>query len=244
MREFRIGPRAARVSHRLARPVAIHTGAVSDANRDGRHGPAPGRAADLRYVALGDSYTIGTGGSSADAWPEQLVHRLRGGDAPLALVANLGVNGYTSSDVIRAELPALHALEPEFVTLLIGVNDIVQGVDEARYRANLDTILGDLAGRLETPQIVVVSTPDYTVTPAGRDYGDPATRAGQIRAFNGILAALSRERGIAYVDIHGISRQARDEPELVAADGLHPSAAQYGRWVDEIAPVVARNLAG
>ena len=75
-------------------------------------------------MALGDSYTIGTSISSGDSWPSQLVARLGG---RLELVANLGVNGYSSADLIAAELPALDDLQPEFVTVQIGVNDVVRG---------------------------------------------------------------------------------------------------------------------
>jgi lysophospholipase L1-like esterase len=87
----------------------------------------------LRYVALGDSYTIGTSVGEADRWPAQLVRRLADPTAEpstsrLDLVANLAVNGFAASDVIEVELPRLDALRPDFVTLLIGVNDVVRGV--------------------------------------------------------------------------------------------------------------------
>ena len=72
----------------------------------------------LRYVALGDSYTIGTSVSLGERWPNQLVAALAGGTTHLDLVANLGVNGYTSRDVIDVELPQLASLQPAFVTLL------------------------------------------------------------------------------------------------------------------------------
>ena len=75
----------------------------------------------MRYVALGDSYTIGTSVEAVDRFPDQLARRVAG----LEIVANLGVNGYTTADLIRDELPALNGLAPEFATLLIGVNDVV-----------------------------------------------------------------------------------------------------------------------
>ena len=96
--------------------------------------PTPVQESSLRYVALGDSYTIGTSVAEDERWPNQLVRRLSG----LELVGNLAVNGYTSRDVIEHELPALAAADPEFVTLLIGVNDVVQGVSDEQYAANVD----------------------------------------------------------------------------------------------------------
>lgn len=194
------------------------------------------RPASVAYVALGDSYTIGTSVAERDRWPNQLIARLPGGR--LALAANLAVNGYTSGDVIERELPALAALEPGFASLLVGVNDVVQGVDAARFRANATTILDALLARLRAGRVVVVSTPDYTLTPRGAAYGDPGERRAAIIRFNAILGGLARERGIAFVDIFDLSQRVRDDPSLIASDGLHPSGAQYRLWVDRIAPVV------
>ena len=135
-----------------------------------------GSVATIRYVALGDSFTIGTSVGQSERWPDQLVAKV----PELELVANLGVNGFTSADVIAVELPQLPALRPELVTLLIGVNDVVQGVPEATYRRNVAAILDELVVDVGARRILVVTTPDYTVTPAGADYGDPATQSAAV----------------------------------------------------------------
>jgi acyl-CoA thioesterase-1 len=198
----------------------------------------------LRYVALGDSYTIGTSVRTPERWPDQLVERL-GGDPPvLSLVANLGVNGFTSADLIRAELSEVHALAPGFATVLIGVNDVVQGVSTAAYDRNVMTILDALLALLPAGRIVTVAIPDYTVTPAGADYGDPRRQHDRIALNNEVMARRSAERGIAWVDTFDLSRRAAADRSLVADDGLHPSGAQYALWVERIAPVVANLLGG
>lgn len=191
----------------------------------------------LRYVALGDSYTIGTAVTPRERWPDQLAARL-GAASPLELVANLAVNGFTARDVIDRELSALDALRPAFVSILVGVNDLIQGYTTEAYAANLERILDDLIGRVGERRIVAVTTPDYTVTPAGADYGDVVARAAGIRAFNAILTATATKRGVAVVDIHDISLEAASDRSLVAEDGLHPSGAQYARWVERIVPAV------
>jgi len=203
--------------------------------------PSSGSSA-IRYVALGDSYTIGTGVGQNDRWPDQLVAAV-GGDAPLELVANLGVNGYTSSDLIRDELPELRALDAGFVTILIGVNDVVQRVSIDRYRANVEQILGEVLAVVPRERIVVVATPDYTRTPRGVDFGNPEEQRAGIHAVNEVMRAEATERGIAFVDISVVADQAGADRTLVAGDQLHPSGAQYGRWVELIAPVVAELLA-
>ena len=139
---------------------------------------------------------------------------------------------------IELELPQLDALRPGFVTLLIGVNDVVQGLPEDGYRRNVGVILDDLVARVGPGRIMIVTTPDYTVTPAGADYGDPAQQAARIRTNNGIIWSLAAARGIVVVDIYDLSLRASTDRSLVASDGLHPSGAQYALWVVRILPVV------
>ena len=128
------------------------------------------------------------------------------------------------------------------MSLLVGVNDVVRGVPIERYARNVETILDALRERLAADRIVAVSTPDYTVTPRGAEYGDPAAQAAGIRRVNVVLAAAAAARGIVFVDIHDLSLRAEGDRSLVADDGLHPSGAQYRAWVDRIAPAVATLL--
>ena len=192
----------------------------------------------MRFVALGDSYTIGTSVAAAERWPDQLVATLAPVAPTLELVANLGVNGYTSADLIRDEMPVVAGLRPDFVTLLIGVNDVVQGVAPATYAANIVAILDELLGLLPAHRIVTVAIPDYTVTPAGSDYGDPRQQHDGIVTANATMSRLAADRGVAYIDIFDLSLRAAGDRSLVADDGLHPSGAQYAQWVDRILPVV------
>ena len=195
----------------------------------------------MRYVALGDSYTIGTAVSEAERWPNQLAERVGG----IELVANLGVNGYTSADLIADELPQLDALRPELVSVLIGVNDVVRGIPDAEYGVNVAMILEALSDRLPADRIVCVATPDYTRTPRGAEYGNPDLQSDRIVRINAILREACEMRGMTFVpEIFEISQRATDEPSLVAQDGLHPSGEQYRRWVEVIAPVVEVLLAG
>lgn len=198
----------------------------------------------LRYVAIGDSYTIGTALTrESDRWPDRLVAAVEPPPG-LELVANLAVNGFTSRDVIDVELPRVAALRPGFASLLVGVNDVVQGVPSEMFRANAARLLDGLLDLLPADRLLTVATPDYTVTPQGASYGDPVVQAAGIRTANATLRDLATERGIAFVDIHDLSLRAAGDRSLVADDGLHPSGAQYALWVARIAPVVAALLAG
>ena len=201
----------------------------------GRPSASDGEGSVLRYVALGDSYTIGTSVAEDERWPNQLVERI----GRLELVANLGVNGYTSSDLIEDELPEIEGLSPELVSVLIGVNDVVQGVPEREYAGNVAIILEELLTRLPPERIVCVATPDYTVTPMGAAFGDPEQQRRGIMANNAILRDACESRGIPFVaETFEISQAASVDPSLVAEDGLHPSGAQYARWAEVIASVL------
>jgi lysophospholipase L1-like esterase len=204
----------------------------------------PSHVRPARYAALGDSYTIGTAVDAGDRWPDQLVARLGERGIGLDLVANLAVNGATSLDVIERQLPAVAGIRPEFVSLLVGVNDVVRGVPAASFEANVVTILDSLLARLGPHRILVVTTPDYTVTPEGATYGDPVTQRAAIVRNNGILHALATAQEIVVVDIFDLSARAAGDLTLIAEDGLHPSGAQYRLWVERIQPVVEGLLLG
>ena len=230
-------PRAAFIIGLLA--AGLIAGCAADAARDE---PSPHSGEErVRYVALGDSYTIGTAVAEAERWPNQLAARIGG----IELVANLGVNGYTSADLITDQLPRLDELRPDLVSVLIGVNDVVQEVPDANYAANVALILDDLTDRLARDRIVCVATPDYTRTPRGSEYGNPDLQSDRIVRINAILREACELRRITFVpEIFEISQAASDDPALVAEDGLHPSGEQYRRWVEAIAPVVEVLLAG
>jgi acyl-CoA thioesterase I len=203
----------------------------------------------IRYVALGDSYTIGTSVAADERWPDQLVARLAASPSAagsLELVANHAVNGYTAGSVVRRQLPRLDGDAPiDIASLLVGVNDVVQGVPEETYRADVDTILAALLERLPPGRILCVETPDYTLTPQGAAFGDPATQRAGIVRMNAILRERCEAVGVGFVDgIFAISGEAATDRTLVASDGLHPSGAQYRRWVTErIEPAVRELLA-
>jgi len=194
-----------------------------------------GEESALRYVALGDSYTIGTSVTEAERWPNQLRDRVAG----LELVGNPSVNGHTSAALINDELPRLDTMRPEFVSVLIGVNDVVQGVPDSQYAGNVAVILEELLTRLPADRILCIATPDYTVTPSGASFGEPALRSDGIVRINAILREACEQREIRFVpEIFEISLRALADPSLVADDGLHPSGKQYALWVEAIAPVV------
>jgi lysophospholipase L1-like esterase len=197
----------------------------------GRGLPAD-RTTPLLYVALGDSTVEGVGASRPDLnYVSRLAARLRE-RYPAARAVNLGVGGATSADVVTAQLDRAITLSPQLVTLSVGPNDITTGVPVRRYERNVTTILASLTG--QTRAVVVVNLlPDLGTTRRFRGGPHEDKVRGLTIQFNEILAAVARAHGVDVVDLYTPSRQeVPRHPELLAADGYHPSDAGYARWAE------------
>ena len=215
--------------------AACATGRPYEARTPGTEGirtlPAD-RNATIQYVALGDSTVEGVGASSAAAnYVGRLHARLRA-VYPTARVVNLGVGGATSVDVLRRQLDRAIELRPHLVTLSIGPNDITTRVPVAKYERNLDVILGRL--RDETTAVAIVNLiPDLAVTPRFRAHPERDAVGRQTVLFNAALERRGRAYGAELVDLYGASqREVPARPELVGADGYHPSDVGYARWAE------------
>lgn len=191
----------------------------------------------MRFLALGDSFTIGTGTTPARSFPAVLVdlwHKT-GRECDLR---NPAVNGYTTDDLIREELPLVEAYRPDLVTVLIGANDIVAALRDAaavtkraeeRYRRQLRRIHERVKADAPTAARFALPQPDWSLTPAGSSFGEPADVAKAIEKFNEIAREEIEAAGGTYVDIFSLMRE-QMRKKMTAPDGLHPSAAAYAQW--------------
>ncbi|TMF70197.1 MAG: hypothetical protein E6I17_04605 [Chloroflexi bacterium] len=181
----------------------------------------------MRYLALGDSYTIGTGASDdSHAWPSIIASRL-GAD-----LTNPAVNGYTTLDLIREELPYLGRVEHDFVSILIGVNDLVQGTSAERYRDSLVKIYDAVAAR--PARAAAVSIPTWSYVPAAAEFGGREQVEKLTRAFNGVAHQEAARCGFTWIDIGPASTSGIGSPGWIASDQLHPGDAQYAAWAEVI----------
>jgi len=194
------------------------------------------------YLALGDSYTIGEAVAAHERWPAVLVQRLRRDGMPIDEPQIVAVTGWTTDELAQGMDAA--ALLPPYglVTLQIGVNNQYRGRPAGDYREQfaglLDRAIALAGGR--AARVVVASIPDWGVTRFAREQGrDRARIAAELDVYNALARAETERGGARFVDITGTSRQ---HPELLADDGLHPSAAQYALWVEAIEPAVRAAL--
>lgn len=222
---------------------------------------APPPALPARYLALGDSYTIGESVPAGARWPNRLAELLRAQGIAVANPDIVARTGWTT-DELGAALDALEggaavaltdaeaAPRPrppyQLVSLLIGVNNQYRGRPVDEYRQQLRALIARAVGHAggQPGRVVVLSIPDWGVTPFAREHGrDVAQVARDIDAFNAAKREECARAGVAFVDITGLTREAAARPQLLADDGLHPSAIDYQRWAEQALPVARRALA-
>ena len=191
----------------------------------------------FKYFALGDSYTIGTGANPNEAWPVLLTKHLNDAGLKTELIGNPARNGFTTQNLIDIELPDFDKSEANFVTILIGVNDWVREVSTTNFESNLVFILDHVQKKLkDKKKILLVTIPDFGVTPQGAKYSKGRNISAGITEFNDIIKAQAQKRELSCVDIFPLSQKMKDAPLYIAADGLHPSAREYANWENLILP--------
>ena len=200
-------------------------------------------AAPLRFLALGDSYTVGEGIFPEESWPYLLAQRLTSSGFPCSPPEIIAKTGW-SSDELLAAIEAANPQGPyDIVTIMIGVNNQYRG----RHR---DTILDDLhklaaiavalaEGKRE--RVYVISIPDWGMSPFGQTK-NPDEITPDILLFSEMIAIEARRRRTNWIDITNFSELARYFAEFNAADHLHPSGAMHHLWMERIAPVILRQL--
>lgn len=200
-----------------------------------------------RYLALGDSYTIGEGVAPAGRWPAQLVASLCAAGLAIDDPRIIATTGWTTDELSAA----LDAAEPlgagwDMVSLLIGVNNQYRGRDTDDYArefaALLERAIGYAGGHER--RVFVLAIPDWGVTPFAIEADrDRTAIARELDAYNAIAADLCARRGVAFVDIAPVSRARGAEAAMLADDGLHPSAALYAEWAQLALPAAQDALA-
>lgn len=189
----------------------------------------------LSFLALGDSYTVGTSEIPANSWPQQLVKAFAKKDVFIKSPKIIAGAGWTTEKLL-SEVQSSN-LNPEYdlVSLLIGVNNQYRGLDIDQFRTQFLELLEisiSLAGN-DTAKVFVLSIPDWGVMPfAALKDKEKITR--EIANYNAIIKEEVTKRSVIYIDITKLSRQATFDNTLIASDGLHPSKKMYKTWVRKI----------
>lgn len=189
----------------------------------------------VKFLALGDSYTVGQSVPSSSSWPAQLMDSLSSRGYEIEQLSIFATTGWRTDNLKNGLLKMESSNDYNLVSLLIGVNDQYQGISIDLYPSNFEELINmaiEYASG-DTSSVFVLSIPDYAFTPFGQNMNSSEITS-EINQYNSINSAISQEYGIAYFDITPISREGLVRPELVAGDGLHPSGVMYGEWVSLI----------
>jgi lysophospholipase L1-like esterase len=189
---------------------------------------------EVKFLALGDSYTIGESVSEDDRWPVLLSKNLNAKGRAIGKPTIIATTGWRTDNLKDAIDKAKLKNEYGLVTLLIGVNNQYQGKLVEQYSKEFEDLLmtAITLAKGKKQNVLVVSIPDYGYTPFGKPKQAEITKA--IDSFNNSNKSITEMAGVRYVSITDISRKGLEQPELVADDGLHPSGKMYRLWVDRI----------
>ncbi len=197
----------------------------------------------LKYLALGDSYTIGQSVDITLRYPVQIADSLKARGYLVEDPRIIAVTGWTTSD-LKAGIAAANPQGPyDLVSLLIGVNNQYRGQDINIYRTEFGELINqsiNFAGN-DTGRVIVFSIPDWGVTrfATGRDMEKIAMEIDQ---YNAINKEITMSKGVVWIDVTGISRLAVNDETLIASDGLHPSGKMYTEWVRVAVPEIVKIL--
>ena len=189
------------------------------------------------YVALGDSTGAGVGareGGYAARLFKKIAER-----RPDSKLSNLCVSGATTADLLRGQLERGVALNPDLVTVGIGVNDIGHGLTIEQFSKNYEQILSTLKEKTRA-QIVVTNLPDVSSAPRIPN-SMRSVYQRQIIQFSQRLEEIANRHGVTIFDIHTITKnELPSHPEYFSSDGFHPSDDGYELWATQMWPTVAR----
>lgn len=188
---------------------------------------------NLRFLALGDSYTIGQSVTSSARWPNQLRDSLNARSYSIDSVGIIATTGWTTSNLLNAiNNQGLASKNFNLVAVLIGVNNQYQGQPISIYKTQFKQLLDSalIYAQGDTSSVFVVSIPDYGYTPVGQS--NQSQISTEIDLYNNINDSITSIHGFKYFNITPISSQGLIDPSLVASDGLHPSEKQYSLWVN------------
>lgn len=197
--------------------------------------------ASLKYLALGDSYTIGEGLPVEDSWPMQWAHALRANGLSIENPGIIARTGWTTDELAaaldEAESNTTIGSAYNLVSLSIGVNNQYRGRNTDNYREEFSRLLQraiGYAGRQKN-HVFVLSIPDWGITEFGQKSGRSTVQiAHELDLYNQIKLGISQNAGVHWIDIGRVTRAAGADKKYYAEDGLHPSKALYALWVKEL----------
>ncbi len=192
---------------------------------------------NYKYLALGDSYTIGQSVCATCRFPVQLKDSIGKylNTTDTFQVQIIATTGWTTTNLKSAIATENPTNDYDLVTLLIGVNNQYQHKPFSLYEQEFPELVTTAIQKAKGDKnnVIVVSIPDYAYTPFG---GGNTTISTEIDTYNNFAENYCNANNITFINITDITRLGLAQPELVASDGLHPSAIAYAKFVKRLLP--------
>lgn len=190
-------------------------------------------------LTLGDSYTIGESVALHESFPYQMIQTLRNDGLHFHAPEIIAKTGWTSFELAEHLLHTKLNEQYDFVTLLVGVNNQYRGTSVKEFAEDFNFLLRKaihLSGE-KPDHVIVLSIPDWGVTPFAKERNSQKI-ADEIDAFNKVCESAAKEMDTHYINITEDSRKAKDDPELLAPDGLHYSEKAHAIWAEKATDII------
>ena len=196
----------------------------------------------MKYLALGDSYTIGELVPAEDNFPQQTVSILKEKKIEVSLDKIIAVTGWTTGELNEAISKEKPDSDYDWVTLLIGVNNQYRGQEIERYEKELYNLISQsiLFANGRASRVIILSIPDWGLTPFNTKR-DSAQVSKEIDEYNTIKKKWAEHFGCPYIDITPLTRKYSKDEEYLTNDKLHLTGKMYRLWAERIAQIIADN---
>jgi hypothetical protein len=193
-----------------------------------------------KFLALGDSYTIGQSVDEKDRWSVQLIDLLKN-DFSFSKHDIIARTGWTTEELTNAIDNQKITEQYDTVSLLIGVNNQYRGQSLEKYRTEFRNLLNMSIkfARNQSKRVFVLSIPDWGKSPFGKGSNTKQIE-DEINAFNNVAKAECKQLGIVFIDITEITRNNLDT-DFFANDQLHYAGKMHLLWAKE-ALTTAKNI--
>ena len=197
----------------------------------------------MNYLALGDSYTIGEGVLLSENFPYQTVQLLRQKNIAIKAPEIVAKTGWTTKDLLEGISNIKLSPSYDFVSLLIGVNNQYDGVPFEDFEQEFELLVQMSIGltNKKSSHVFVLSIPDWGATPFAADR-DRVSIAAEINKYNNYCKLIAEKYNCVFIEITEAYILDAANDDFLAADKLHPSGKEYGKWAEKLSDLLFKSV--
>jgi lysophospholipase L1-like esterase len=195
----------------------------------------------MKYLALGDSYTIGELVAYQDSFPHQVADLLNKNNIKVEELKLIAKTGWTTYELIGPMEHQVFHHDYDWTTLLIGVNNQYRGRSVEEYAIHFSYLLNRAINFTKdiSANVIVLSIPDWGATPFNTER-DALQISKELDDYNTISKNLAQKAGAHFIDITNSTRLNAKDSSFLAEDKLHPSGKEYAIWAEKVASIILK----